>query len=68
MAGALIQDPAWPAAVLALVAGVPWLPAYRTLMRPALSQGRLGGAVVVTTVIVVTAYSAALLVSSLVSA
>ena len=68
MARALIQDPTWPVAILALVAGVLWLPAWRTLMWPALSQGRLGGAAVVTTVIVVTAYSAALLVSSLISA
>jgi cytochrome c biogenesis protein CcdA len=68
MARALIQDPAWPAVILALVAGVLWLPAWRTVMWPALSQGRLGGAVVVTTVIVVTAYSAALAVSSLISA
>jgi hypothetical protein len=68
MARALLQDPAWPAAILALVAGVLWLPAYRTLMWPALSQGRLGGAVVVTAVIVITVYSAALVVSSLISA
>ena len=68
MAGALLQDPAWPAAILALVAGVLWLPAYRTLMWPGLSQGRLGGPVVVTTVIVVTVYSAALALSSLISA
>jgi len=68
MAWVLLQDPAWPAAILALVACLLWLPAWRTLMWPGLSQGRLGGAVVVTSVIVVTAYSAALLVSSLVSA
>lgn len=68
MTRALIQDPAWPAAILALVAGVLWIPAWRTLMWPALSQGRFGGAVVVTAVIVVTAYSAALAVSSLISA
>jgi hypothetical protein len=37
-------------------------------MWPGLSQGRLGGAVVVTAVIVVTAYSAVLAVSSLISA
>ena len=68
MAGALIQDPAWPAGILALVACLLWLPAWRTPMWPSLSQGRLGGAVVVTTVIVVTVYSAALAVSSLISA
>ena len=64
----LLQDPAWPAAILPLVAGVRGLPAWRTLMWPALSQGRLGGPVVVTTGIVVTVYSAALALSSLVSA
>ena len=67
MARALLQDPAWPAGILALVACLLWLPAWRTLMWPGLSQGRLGGPVVVTTVIVVTVYSAALLVSSLIS-
>ncbi|HEY5105711.1 MAG TPA: hypothetical protein VII73_02940 [Caulobacteraceae bacterium] len=61
-------EPAGPAAVLALVAGLLWLPANRTPLWPALTAGRLGGAVVMTTAIVVTVYSAARFVSSLLSA
>jgi len=67
MVEVLDLESARPAAVLALVAGLLWLPANRTLLWPAPTAGRLGGAVVMTTAIVVTVYSAARFVSSLLS-
>ncbi|HZK98541.1 MAG TPA: hypothetical protein VFC47_01455 [Caulobacteraceae bacterium] len=68
MAEVLKFEPAGPATVLALVAGLLWLPANRALMWPALTAGRLGGPVLLTTAIVVTVYSAARFVSSVLGA
>ncbi len=68
MAEGLNFELAGPATVLALVAGLLWLPANRTLMWPALTEGRPGGAVLITMAVMVTVYSAARFASSLLSA